>query len=132
SSATSRPRSNGSTVATEGLLGNVGLSSHSTVLLVHFEPPWQEAQFSRKTVEVTPAGPFFAARVRTVCTQRLMSSSASLTPSVKPWLKMVPAMATGVKPRPPCTPRELLLNSVTLLRTALQFSTRRSSGFVLE
>ena len=59
-------------------------------------------------------------------------SSASLAPCEMPWSKTLgwdSASADADRPRsptPPCTPRELLLKSVTLSRAALQLLMRVS------
>ena len=70
--------------------------------------------------------------MRIVCAQVVSKSSASLAPCEMPWSKMlglgIAALNGGslANPTPPCTPRELLLKSVTLSRAALQLLIRVS------
>src|SRR3990172_5995774 len=117
-------------------------------LFVHLAPPWQDAHAPWNTVApaVTEASPDFGAlSARTVWPQVVSKSRASLPPCCRPWSKMagfgrpgpVPGQATFVpgcsargsppaKPAPHWTPRELLLKSVMLSRTALQLLIRAS------
>ena len=56
-------------------------------LFDHLAPPWQEAQLAPNTARpaLASAGCGWF-RVRTVCTHRVIRSSASLAPCVMPWL----------------------------------------------
>ena len=70
--------------------------------------------------------------MRIVCAQVVSKSSASLAPWQMPWSKMLGLGAATLNggslanPTPPCTPRELLLKSVTQSRAALQLLIRVS------